>query len=232
MYVVLQVVEDLQYVAAMQQPVGGRNDIPNRLKRHFFAFNLVLPSMASIDELYGQMLRGRFTAAEFSPQCRQAAAGLTAATIDLWRLTKTRMLPTPAKFHYIFSMRELSRVFQGVVSTPKDTIKTGGARVPSTNDATNLLALWRHECQRVFADKLVSNADKAWFSTTLDCVVSTRYGAVTAPVLAAPEPLFVDFLRDDVYDEEDVLVAHAPKVYENAGTMDAVRAKAQTLMVS
>lgn len=216
----------------MQQPTGGRNDIPHRLKRHFFAFNLVLPSMASIDELYGQMLRGRFTAAEFSPQCRQAAAALTGATIDLWRLTKTRMLPTPAKFHYIFSMRELSRVFQGVLLTSKDVIKTGGAQVPSTNDATNLLALWRHECQRVFADKLVSDADKAWFCATLDRVVNTRFEAAAAPVLAAAEPLFVDFLRADVYDEDDVLVAPAPKVYEHAGTMDVVRAKAQALMVS
>jgi dynein heavy chain len=137
-----KVCEDLQYVAAMTHPGGGRNDIPNRLKRQFFAFNLVLPAMQSIDDLYGQMLRGRFAAPEFSAEACAVAHKLTGATIELWRRVKAKMLPTPAKFHYVFNMRELSRTFQGILLTPKDTIKTGGAVVPSADQALNLLRLW------------------------------------------------------------------------------------------
>ena len=32
------------------------------------------------------------------------------------------MLPTPAKFHYVFNMRELSRIFKGILTCKKDTI--------------------------------------------------------------------------------------------------------------
>lgn len=54
-----QVIEDLQYVGAMNHPGAGKNDIPNRLKRHFFIFNMIVPPEESINAIYGQMVMPR-----------------------------------------------------------------------------------------------------------------------------------------------------------------------------
>ena len=142
--------EDLQYMAAMQHPGGGKNDIPNRLKRNFFVFNMVLPSITSINDIYGQMLTGRFPVGKVPEETLAVVKVLTSATIALWRKMQEKMLPTPAKFHYIFNLRELSRVFQGIMLTPTDTIKKGGYRceqklVPFTGGGPTLLRIWKHE---------------------------------------------------------------------------------------
>ena len=97
-----KIVENILYVGAMSHPGGGRNDIPDRLKRHFFTFNMTPPSQQSIDNIYGSMLRGRF---EDYPALASWVGAITSATIELWLSVKQRMLPTPSKFHYVFNVR-------------------------------------------------------------------------------------------------------------------------------
>ena len=144
----------------MQHPGGGKNDIPNRLKRNFFIFNLVLPSIASINDIYAD---ARWRLSQFPPAAMAILKTLTKATIALWRTCKDKLLPTPAKFHYIFNMRELSRVFQGVLSCDLDILLTGGSCGPvlGLESATIIVGLWKHECDRVFCDKLTNYKTKS-----------------------------------------------------------------------
>jgi dynein heavy chain len=232
----VKVIEDLQYVAAMNPPGGGKNDIPNRLKRQFFMFNMILPSTESVDYIYGQMLRGRFPKGEHKGSFLEVVSRITAPTIRLWLWAKRVLLPTPAKFHYIFNLRELSRVFQGLLRTPK----------PNITSERVLVRLWRHECERVFSDKLTNKPDKSKFARELESIMeqafagSAGYGggggggksgkqqmASTGGGGGEDTTIFVDFLRDDEYDEDGVLVREAPKEYEVGGTLPSIRARVE-----
>jgi dynein heavy chain len=39
-------------------------------------------------------------------------SGVVAATIDIYNSIRAELLPTPAKSHYTYNMRDLSKVFQ------------------------------------------------------------------------------------------------------------------------
>ena len=119
------------------------------------------------------------------------------------------MLPTPSKFHYIFNLRDLSRVFQGLFMCPApDVIKT----------EEDLLALWMYECLRVFADRLVNKEDKAWLDDVVSATIRKSFGPdEEAEMERVMEDLqtprfFVDFMRPALEDPETGEDLPAPKV--------------------
>jgi len=56
------------------------------------------------------LLQGRFDPDNFSQEVADVAQKLVPLTVTLWNKVSAKMLPTPAKFHYLFNMRELSKV--------------------------------------------------------------------------------------------------------------------------
>ncbi|OQR97844.1 dynein heavy chain, outer arm [Achlya hypogyna] len=229
----VKVIEDLFYVAAMPHAKDGKNDIPNRLKRHFFAFNLMVPTLDVIDAIFGQIIKWRvsFLDAKKDKAIVDVASKLTSTTIHVWSFMRKTLLPTPQKFHYIFTMRDLARIFQGLLR--------GFDMVTSDR---YLVKLWRHECERLFADRLTTLDDKAKFreelNTTSDNLllkpaVSGKDKLSKDPTLAelpnAPG-IFVDFMRDDKRDDDGLLVEEAPKLYESIPSMAVARARMELLL--
>ena len=178
-------IQDLQLVAAMIHPGGGRNDIPSRLKRQFSVFNCTLPSNASIDKIFGVIGLGYFCPERgFKKDLIDLVGKLVVCTRRLWQLTKIRMLPTPAKFHYVFNLRDLSRIWEGILHIESETC----------TDNAIILALWKHECTRVIADRFTNAEDKEWFQRCVYRVIEEDIDEETKDMLPE-EPYFVDFLR-------------------------------------
>ncbi|XP_054622281.1 dynein axonemal heavy chain 8-like [Dunckerocampus dactyliophorus] len=198
---------DVQMLAAMIHPGGGRNDIPQRLKRQFTVFNCTLPSNTSIDKIFGVIGCGYFDECrKFKPQITDMVKKLVSAGRIVWQWTKTKMLPTPSKFHYIFNLRDLSRIWQGMLKVEAE----------QCNDFKTLMALFKSECTRVIADRFICAEDKEWFENAVSRVVKEHVDPSLVSGLHN-DPYFVDFLREapePTGEEDENASFDAPKIYE------------------
>ncbi|XP_077412422.1 dynein axonemal heavy chain 8-like [Vanacampus margaritifer] len=198
---------DVQMLAAMIHPGGGRNDIPQRLKRQFTVFNCTLPSNTSIDKIFGVVGCGYFhECRKFKEQITAMVKKLVSAGRVLWQWTKIKMLPTPSKFHYIFNLRDLSRIWQGMLKVEAE----------QCNDLKTLVALFKCECTRVIADRFICPEDKDWFEISITRVVKEHVDTSLAASIHK-DPYFVDFMREapePTGEEDESASFDAPKIYE------------------
>ena len=78
-------------------------------------------------------------------------------TIDTFQKAASVLLPLPKKSHYLFNLRQVSEVVQGLFSVPVEILTY-------LDDQTACLKkLWLHETARVFQDRLISEEDKQLF---------------------------------------------------------------------
>jgi len=82
---------------------------------------------------------------------------MVVATIQTYQEIQKRFRPTPAKSHYTYNLRDVSKVFQGIAKSDPRAI----------SEDKILIKLWAHECMRVFQDRLISNEDRDEFNALL-----------------------------------------------------------------
>ncbi|KAA0154745.1 hypothetical protein FNF29_02274 [Cafeteria roenbergensis] len=197
---------DLSYFAAMGPPGGGRNPVDPRFVSLFNVFNLTPPTGEVLQHIYGSIIT-KF-AEPFAEGVRSAAAGVTRATLRLYSNIVERLPPTPAKFHYIFNLRDLGRVYEGLCLATPETVTA----------SAQFVRLWCNEVTRVFMDRLVSPEDVDVVSGLMAEVTRSSFGADADVALATPR-VFGDFggaVARIVEGREDL------RLYEDLGGYDAV----------
>ena len=204
-------IKDTQYLGAMTPPGGGNNQVDMRFLSLFSTFNLTFPSDDSIETIYNSMLT-KHLENRFGSDVTDGISKVTASTLELHRQICARLPRTPIKFHYIFNLRDLSRVYEGLLlSVKSDNFCNLG----------HLVRLWRHECMRVYADRLVTPEDKELVSQDLiPSLVRENFSQFQDAVMADPI-IYGDFMQWDPSDTD----VEDPRIYEDLINFDNISKK-------
>jgi dynein heavy chain len=123
------------------------------------------PSARSLQNIY-QVKLGRFFADyEFSIDIKSQLVPLVLSSIVIYYRVFINFLPTPNKSHYIFNLRDLSKLHSGLMQASPSVILT----------KENLVDLFAHESIRVFDDRLISQDDHALFEQHLSDTVNDYF---------------------------------------------------------
>uniref|UniRef100_A0A8D2ZL57 Uncharacterized protein n=1 Tax=Scophthalmus maximus TaxID=52904 RepID=A0A8D2ZL57_SCOMX len=144
----LKDIHNVQYVSCMN-PTAGSFTINPRLQRHFSVFALSFPGAEALSTIYTSILTMHLKGEGFHPALQKSCPTLVQLALTLHQRISTSFLPTAVKFHYIFNLRDLSNIFQGILFCTAECLK-----VPP-----DLLKIYLHESNRVYRDKLLEEQD-------------------------------------------------------------------------
>ncbi|XP_039735198.1 dynein axonemal heavy chain 10 [Pteropus medius] len=202
-------IRDLGFVAAMGKAGGGRNEVDPRFISLFNVFNVPFPSEESLHLIYSSILKGHTSV--FHESIQAVSDELTFCTLELYENIVQELPPTPSKFHYIFNLRDLSRVFNGLVLTHPERFQT----------VTQMVRVWRNECLRVFHDRLINETDKQLVQEHIRDLVTEHFNDDVEVVMRDPI-LFGDF-RMALHEEE-------MRIYEDIQDYEAAKALFQEIL--
>lgn len=102
---------------------------------------------SSIAEIYVSILKGFFVT--YKEEVKGLIEQVVPTTIHCFNESCKFLLPIPTKPHYLFNLRDISKVFQGICNV-KDFVMP---------DARSFVRIWVHEMNRVFRDRLLAKED-------------------------------------------------------------------------
>ncbi|XP_043257418.1 dynein axonemal heavy chain 3 [Colletes gigas] len=209
---------DMFLISAMLPPGGSSNEVTPRLIRHTHVIGIDLFEETTMTQIFSAILESHF-AKGFIPEVSRLGKMVVQATMEVYFAAIKNFLPTPAKSHYTFNLRDFNRVIKGILLVP-------ATRMP---DPDKLIRLWIHEVYRVFHDRLVNDDDQ---QVLFKMVQYTCYNQLRQPL----EKVLARFLKED---EKEINSSHIrdlffgnyiepdadPKIYDEVTNLEDLRNK-------
>ena len=197
-------IEDTTLVSACAPPGGGRQEVTPRFFRHFNMLNVPPPSDDSMKTILGAIFNGFLQ--DFPRDFHDMVKPVVSSSVEVYRRMSEELLPTPAKSHYTFNLRDLSKVMQGLLLVTPENCKQKEV----------MIRLWVHESMRVFHDRLISIEDKNYYKKMCGELVKKNFngGPNYAQLFEERNIIFGDFLVPGTEPEE--------RVYQEATDFDAM----------
>ena len=142
--------KDIVIISACGLVGGSRQDVYPRFLCHFNIFAINLFSDETNFKIFQSLLLDVYKRNGHTTDVISSCNNIVNATIDIYNFVAQQMLPTPSKSHYVFNLRDISRVVSGCALLRKESI-----------DTKKMFAkIWCHEVLRVFFDRLIDKSDR------------------------------------------------------------------------
>ncbi|XP_061623123.1 dynein axonemal heavy chain 10-like [Phyllopteryx taeniolatus] len=201
--------KDLGFIAAMGKAGGGRNEVDPRFVSLFSVFSIPFPAVESLHLIYSSIAKGHTK--HFEDVVHKVCDKITFCTLELYNSLVKELPPTPAKFHYIFNLRDLSRVFNGLTLTQPHRFSS----------VSIFVRVWRNECLRIFHDRLIDEKDKNLVQGLIKNSVEAHFKANMEDVMRDPV-LFGDYRA--------ALSQTEPRIYEDLLDYETCKALLQEIL--
>uniref|UniRef100_A0A1B0EXW2 AAA+ ATPase domain-containing protein n=1 Tax=Lutzomyia longipalpis TaxID=7200 RepID=A0A1B0EXW2_LUTLO len=182
---------DLLCIGAMGL-VGGSNYIFERLYRHMFIVSVDALEVPTMQRIFHALGEWHFSK-DYPETLTRLSKALSVAAIELFSVVRETFLPTPAKSHYMFSLQDVSKVYQGMVLVPAKRLQ----------DPEKLIRLWAHETYRIFYDRLIDEDDRNRLFNILHTTCTSKLRMSLSQALgeriSATERLSDSHMRDLIY---------------------------------
>lgn len=180
----LKDIQNCQFVSCMN-PVAGSFTIDPRLQRHFCTFAVNVPGTDAMFHIYHNILSQHVENPmnNFSKKIVAICESVVRAAIALHQRMNQMFLPTAAKFHYNFNLRELANIFSGMLCAK-------GECCPNEN---MFVRLWLHESARVYGDKLTNDIDLEMYAKQSNDIVSKSFEGLNHDIVFEKPNIFFHF---------------------------------------
>ncbi|XP_069830783.1 uncharacterized protein [Dendropsophus ebraccatus] len=199
-----QTIEGLLVKAVMGQPkyVSSAHKVSvQRLLRHFTIFHLPDLEGSQLQKVIFSVLEANMGDMDGLSLQEDLQLSLAKASCHLLESVKKVLLisSTPGRQHYLFSLREITKVFQSLRKLSSE----------DREDRSTVVGYWEHEIKCVIQDRLCRHADISWFNSELTTTIKEYFPDIPTTALQkiyTTFPTEMKFSHQANTDNKDVKV--------------------------